>query len=221
MTKPLQPASSANAAQADNLIGMFPTPLLHAKGVLPPDLVAALIRQFEETATGPNVRTALLAHTPVAAPRAHQNFTEVLRLVTPKMRQFGTALLGEDLAWGIKEIWINKMETGGSQKIHNHANSFISGILYLTPTDPSAATIFHKPSSPTGFQMANENKNCQMGPFNATVFQAPPVAPGDLILFPSYIMHEVPPNQGPTRLTAAFNALPERIDSWGYAIRFK
>ena len=206
---------------ADNVIGMFPTPLMHAKGAIPPDLVAALIQQFEDTATGPNVRTTLLQHTPVAAPRSHENFKQVLRHVTPKMRAFGTALMGEDMAWGIKEIWINKMETGGSQKLHNHANAFISGIVYLTETDPSASTIFHKATSPTSFVMANENKNCQMGPYNATVFQAPPVQPGDLILFPSYIMHEVPPNQGKTRLTAAFNALPEQIDSWGYAIRFK
>ena len=205
----------------DNLLGIFPTPLMHCKSVISPELIASMIAQFEDAQPTANVRTSLLRHTPVSAPRQHPNYREVLKLVTPKMKAFGMELLGEELGWGIKEIWINRMEPGGAQKLHNHANSFISGVIYLTETDPGSATVFHKATSPTSFQMTNENKRTKMGPFNATVFRAPPVTPGDLILFPSYIMHEVPPNQGAPRMTAAFNALPEQIDSWGYSIKFK
>jgi ectoine hydroxylase-related dioxygenase (phytanoyl-CoA dioxygenase family) len=47
-----------------------------------------------------------------------------------------------------------------------------------------------------------------------------PPEPGDVILFPSYLMHAVPPNPGERRVTMAFNAIPSRLDSWGYAVSF-
>jgi hypothetical protein len=33
-------------------------------------------------------------------------------------------------------------------------------------------------------------------------------------------MHAVPPNRGERRITLAFNAIPLRLDSWGYVVRF-
>jgi hypothetical protein len=33
-------------------------------------------------------------------------------------------------------------------------------------------------------------------------------------------MHAVPPNPGARRITLAFNAIPTRLDSWGYVIAF-
>jgi hypothetical protein len=33
-------------------------------------------------------------------------------------------------------------------------------------------------------------------------------------------MHAVPPNPGERRITMAFNAIPSRLESWGYAITF-
>jgi hypothetical protein len=46
------------------------------------------------------------------------------------------------------------------------------------------------------------------------------LAPGDLVLFPSYLLHAVPPNQGERRITLSFNAIPGALDSWGYGIKF-
>ncbi|MGF1447137.1 MAG: putative 2OG-Fe(II) oxygenase [Pikeienuella sp.] len=205
----------------DDIIGIFPTPIMISRRALSEALVAALIRQFDETATGPNVRTALLSHTPMENPRAHENFVAVVREVAPKVTEYGEALLGERINWGTKEIWINRMEQGGAQKMHNHANSFISGVIYLTGVHASAATVFHRHTSHTTFLMQNENKRCKIGPYNSPIFRMPEVEPGDMVLFPSYMMHEVPPNQGEPRMTAAFNALPERLDSWGYMVQFR
>jgi ectoine hydroxylase-related dioxygenase (phytanoyl-CoA dioxygenase family) len=44
--------------------------------------------------------------------------------------------------------------------------------------------------------------------------------PGDVVLFPSYLMHAVPTNPGGRRITMAFNAIPTHLDSWGYRISF-
>jgi hypothetical protein len=48
----------------------------------------------------------------------------------------------------------------------------------------------------------------------------PKAEPGDVVLYPSYLLHEVPPNQGERRMTLALNAIPDRLDSWGYRISF-
>lgn len=203
------------------IVGIFPTPVMICRGVIEPELVSALIRQFDESETGANVRTTLLSHTPMTNPRAHENYMAVLGRVAPKLREYGEAMLGEELDWGVKEIWLNRMESGGAQKMHNHANSFISGVVYLTEVDASASTVFHKNLNHSTFVMQNENKRCKIGPYNAPIFRMPAARPGDMILFPSYMMHEVPPNQGQTRMTAAFNALPAKLDSWGYLVNFR
>ena len=49
---------------------------------------------------------------------------------------------------------------------------------------------------------------------------SPAPNPGDLILFPSYLMHAVPPNAGGRRISLAFNAIPTRLESWGYTLSF-
>ena len=59
-----------------------------------------------------------------------------------------------------------------------------------------------------------------MGPFNAGKYVLPEADPGDLVLFPSYLYHEVPKNQGEQRITVAFNAIPDSLDCWGYRISF-
>ena len=58
------------------------------------------------------------------------------------------------------------------------------------------------------------------GPYNAEKWVSPSPAPGDLILFPSYLMHAVPPNAGGRRISLAFNAIPTRLESWGYTLSF-
>ena len=58
------------------------------------------------------------------------------------------------------------------------------------------------------------------GPYNAEKWISMPPEPGDAVFLPSYLMHAVPPNPGPRRITLAFNAIPASLDSWGYKISF-
>lgn len=203
------------------VVPLFPTPLMICRKAVPATMIDAMIRHYDDSEKTSNVRTTLLSHTPMTPPGVSRTYMAVLGQVAPLITEFGELILGERLNWGVKEIWINRMETGGAQKLHNHANSFISGIIYLTESHDGSLTTFHRPAQTNSFVLANENKNTRMTPFNASVFRAPKVSPGDMILFPSYILHEVAPNQGAQRMTAAFNALPERVDSWGYVVRFK
>jgi len=129
-------------------------------------------------------------------------------------------MFGERIGWALKEMWVNVLAPGGHQAMHNHANSFISGVVYLTPTHPGSQTVFMKSPGGHDFAFRNDHARVTPGPFSADKWISPAPSPGDLVLFPSYLMHAVPPNRGERRITLSFNAIPARLDSWGYTIGF-
>jgi uncharacterized protein (TIGR02466 family) len=145
---------------------------------------------------------------------------DVAGAVTPHIAEIGALLFGQTLGWSIKEMWVNVLGTGGRQAMHNHANSFVSGVVYLTPTHPDSRTVFMKAPGGSDFAFRNDHAGSVTGPYNADKWISPQPEPGDLVLFPSYLMHAVPPNAGEQRITLAFNAIPTRLDSWGYTLSF-
>lgn len=204
----------------DEIIGLFPIPVMRSSAVLPRPLVAALIDHFVARATRDNNTSPRLTHTEMLKPGDSPLFVEAAGLLTPRLVEFGMHLFGERMGWSLKEMWVNVLETGGHQAMHNHANSFISGVVYLTPTHPSAQTVFMKAPGGTDFSFKNDHERTTPGPYNADKWISPAPQPGDIILFPSYVMHAIPPNQGERRISLAFNAIPARLDSWGYVVRF-
>jgi uncharacterized protein (TIGR02466 family) len=204
----------------DEVFGIFPTPVMRAPGTLPPALVNALVDHFITQADRENNSSANLSHTAMLRPTDSPLFAKAAALITPKLVEFGFHMLGERLGWSLKEMWVNFLDKGGRQAMHNHANSFISGVVYLTPTHPSSQTVFMKSPGGTEFMFRNDHKGVTPGEFSADKWVSPAPAPGDLLLFPSYVMHAVPPNQGERRITLAVNAIPTHLNSWGYVIRF-
>ena len=204
----------------DEVIGLFPIPFMRAPGTLPRALVQGLVDHFSASARRDNNSSANLSHTEMLKPGDSPLLVEAAALITPKLAEFGALLFGERLGWALKEMWVNVLDTGGRQAMHNHANSFASGVVYLTPTHPAAQTVFMKSPGGTDFVFKNDHAGMTPGPFNADKWVSPAPEPGDLVLFPSYLMHAVPPNLGARRITLSFNAIPARLDSWGYAIQF-
>lgn len=204
----------------DEIIPLFPIPFMRAPGVLGHTLVAALIAHFSSQATRNNNSSVGLTHTRMLEPGDSPLFVQTAALLTPKLVEFGAQLFGERLGWSLKEMWVNVLDTGGHQAMHNHANSFISGVVYLTATHPSARTVFMKSPGGTDFLFRNDHAGMTPSQFSADKWISPAPEPGDIALFPSYLMHAVPPNQGERRITLAFNAIPTRLDSWGYSTRF-
>ena len=204
----------------DEIIGLFPTPFMRAPATLPPALVAGLVEHFLAQATRDNNSSSNLAHTAMLQPSDSPLLVEAAKFITPKLTEFGTQLFGERMGWSLKEMWVNVLDEGGHQAMHNHANSFISGIVYLTPTHPESNTVFMKSPGGTDFLFRNDHKNMTPSEFNADKWISPTPQPGDLVLFPSYLMHAVPHNRGERRITLALNAIPVRLDSWGYVIHF-
>ncbi len=204
----------------DEVIGLFPVPFMRAPAMLPRTLVAGLVDHFVAMAVQDNNTSPRLSHTATLRPGDSPLLVEAAALITPKLTDFGALLFGERMGWSVKEMWVNVLENGGHQAMHNHANSFVSGVVYLTPTHASARTVFMKSPGGTDFSFRNEHARVTQGPFNADKWISPAPEPGDLVLFPSYLMHAVPPNAGERRITLAFNAIPAQIESWGYTIRF-
>lgn len=202
------------------VIGLFPTPVMRVEKFLSSELISSFTSQIKQSQMTTNFKSDKLAHTPIADPKSDPMFRQIAKLVAPKLAEFGQHLFGEPLAWTIKEIWVNLLEPGGRQAVHTHANSFISGTLYLTRSHPSANIVFHKSLGGSDFIFSNHNKNAKIGPYNGSKWMMPALSAGDLVLFPSYLLHEVPLNQGEQRISVAFNAIPERLDNFGYAVRF-
>jgi hypothetical protein len=208
------------AGAPSEVVGLFPTPVLRAPSVLAPWLVRGLVQHFSDRADRANNASSQLSHTAMLRPSDSPLLVEAAANITPRLAEFGGLLFGEALGWSIKEMWVNLLETGGHQAMHNHANSFISGVVYLTPSHPDSRTVFMKTPGGTDFSFKNDHVGVVTGPYNAEKWISPAPEPGDLTLFPSYLMHAVPPNSGPLRITLAFNAIPTRLDSWGYAVAF-
>lgn len=202
------------------IIGLFPTPFMRVPGALARELVAGLVERFSAEAAQANNASANLVHTAMLRPGDSPLLIQTAAFITPLLTEFGAVLFGERLGWSLKEMWVNIMDTGGRQAMHNHANSFISGVVYLTPTHPDARTVFMKAPGGTEFSFKNDHAGVRTGAYNADKWVSMAPEPGDIVLFPSYLMHAVPPNPGERRITLSFNAIPTSLDSWGYKISF-
>ena len=209
-----------DTAVEDQIELLFPIPLMRSPNVLGPELRDAAIAAIRADKVETNLRSDQLFHTTVSNPLHSNLFQEIATVAVPKLVDFGYMLFGERLNWTVKEMWTNLLEPGGSQTMHSHANSFISGIYYLTPSHPGSRTVFIRPPGGSEFSFRHHTRQAAMGPFNAGKYMLPAAEPGDLVLFPSYLYHEVPKNQGDQRITIAFNAIPDRLDCWGYEIKF-
>lgn len=199
---------------------LFPTPFMRVRGLLNGAQVAALARELSHSRMEANAKSEGLSHTAVVSADDSEPYRELGAAIQPRLVDFGQLLFGEKLSWTIKEMWMSCLSHGGQQALHSHANSFISGIVYLSESHRSARTIFYRGLGGRDFAFSNDHPGSQPGPFNSVKWAVPEIAPGDMVLFPSYLLHEVPKNEGQERITLAFNAIPERLRSWGYEIRF-
>jgi uncharacterized protein (TIGR02466 family) len=199
------------------VIGLFPTPFMKVDGFLTTELQNA----FRERAAGlpreANSATDLLSHSRSIDPAQDPVCAALVTAVTPHLTRFGSLLFAEELAWSVKEIWLNVLERGGSQFMHSHANSFVSGVVYVNAPHASARTMFRRNAGGNEFVFRND---LPAGHFSSDTWVVPEIAAGDLVLYPSYLLHGVPPNEGDQRITVAFNAIPDRLESLGYRIRF-
>ena len=103
----------------------------------------------------------------------------------------------------LDSIWINILKPGGVHTSHIHPHSAISGTYYVSVPKNSSALKFEDPR--LGFMMAAPPKK-EKAPREAQSFVYLDPAPGTVVLFESWLRHEVPPNQArEDRISISFN----------------
>ncbi len=120
------------------------------------------------------------------------------------------AAFAEDLAFDLGEgrlvledIWINILPEGGSHSGHIHPHSVISGTTYVAMPEGASAIRFEDPRS--GLLMAAPPRRADAAPDLRTFAYVKP-AVGDVLLWESWLRHEVPLNTSEEdRISVSFN----------------
>ena len=102
----------------------------------------------------------------------------------------------------INNFWFNINKSGNYNKLHNHRKSLVSGVFYIqTPKDCGDISFERHDDSQYYLPEDLENRNFLTG--SAVNFKA---ESGVLLLFPSWLLHQVEPSQSQTpRISMSFN----------------
>jgi len=100
----------------------------------------------------------------------------------------------------ITQSWLNYTEPGQFHHRHEHSNSYVSGVFYVSADKEVDRIRFYK-TAHEEIQLAVSKYNL----FNSTTWQYP-VQTGDVLLFPPYLTHGVEKKKGTNlRITLSFN----------------
>lgn len=115
--------------------------------------------------------------------------------------QLGFELSGEKLV--LDSLWINILEPGGAHSGHIHPHSAISGTVYVDIPDGASAIRFEDPRLP--MMMAAPTRRADAPEDLRTFVSISPQA-GTLLMWESWLRHEVPANQADAeRISVSFN----------------
>jgi len=117
-----------------------------------------------------------------------------------------------ELTLTVTQSWVNWTKTDEYHHAHRHPNSFISGVVYINATEEDSIK-FTNPQQSV-FDIPPKEFNM----FNSLTWELP-VKTGDIIIFPSTLIHEVAIKKGSKdeRVSLAFNVYPNGIigDNYG------
>jgi uncharacterized protein (TIGR02466 family) len=103
----------------------------------------------------------------------------------------------------LDSLWVNVLKPGGGHSGHIHPHSIISGTLYLEVPDGAGAIRFEDPRLPMLMHAPPRRSDA---PREATTFVAVAPVPGMLLLWESWLRHEVLPSVAKAdRLSVSFN----------------
>ena len=107
----------------------------------------------------------------------------------------------------IGNLWININEYKDYNRRHHHPESIISGVFYVKVPDKSSVLRFFHPSSDFMVRDWNVDFKCNM--YTSSIWEIFPEE-GKLLLFPSWLEHEVDQNLSQEkRISISFNLVGE------------
>ena len=144
-----------------------------------------------------------------------EQFQDLRTLVMEEISIFTHYLLHMDsqkIQWRLQNSWAVRHNKGDWSQAHHHTNSVFSGVYYVKTNDTSGNLVFtrtHDTVSTTTFDFPYTNFN----ELNSKSFGITPQT-GEVVMFPSHLMHSVDPNRSDTvRYAVAFNFVP--TGTWG------
>lgn len=103
----------------------------------------------------------------------------------------------------LDSLWVNVLPEGGAHASHIHPHSVISGTLYVAMPKGAAALKLEDPRS--GRMMAHPPRK-SAAPRELQTFVSVATGPGDVLLWESFVRHEVPMNRSAEeRISVSFN----------------
>ncbi|CRL10791.1 TIGR02466 family protein [Phaeobacter italicus] len=103
----------------------------------------------------------------------------------------------------LEDLWINILPEGGTHASHIHPHSVISGTTYVSMPDGTSALKLEDPRHAMMMAHPPRTKDCRQE-LKTFVYQSPAV--GDVLLWESFIRHEVPLNMAEDeRVSVSFN----------------
>ncbi len=132
-------------------------------------------------------------------------FAEVVKCLDAHVAAFAEKLAFDlgDRALVLEDLWINILPEGGTHSSHIHPHSVISGTTYVAMPEGTSALKLEDPrlpmmmAAPTRLKGADED----LKPF---IYVKPAV--GDVLLWESWLRHEVPMNMSEDdRISVSFN----------------
>lgn len=121
-----------------------------------------------------------------------------MKFMGPNLERFSSAIKS-NFRCDINNMWMNSYKIGYHQEVHDHILSDFSGVFFLNSGHDFAKFYFYD----RNYCNASANVNRLLG--MSSKFHVD-VSEGDLIIFPSHILHGVTPhNSDVVRKTMSFN----------------
>lgn len=209
MTKKTKTNKFIETFQPTGRLELFPTLTYHGK--FDSSLIEPLVDYIEKTRSND---LQLRSHVPQYDPRVYvtsdelhkdRNFKDLTQALNEVM-----TMVAQDQSLSFKNVycagmWANISNNTYAHPEHNHPNSWMSGILYLKSPKGSAPTLFSDPRTQRQIIQYDTTEDTIE---NGYQYVNPPVE-GDIVLFPSWVKHSVPPSlemaDDDERITLAFN----------------
>lgn len=149
----------------------------------------------------------------------HQDFRSLKHQIKKHIDRFVYEVIGVEKKqqWEITTSWINKNPPKeGNHFIHYHANSLISGVIYLEVDENTGAICFHKDkfyNNLWGETLCIDFD--QLTEYNTKKIGILP-RQNEILMFPSFLSHSVLNNEADIdRYSLAFNVFPRGIIGQG------
>ena len=123
---------------------------------------------------------------------------------TEEVNNFWKEITSENKFLKLKTSWKNETEKYSFVTPHSHGNCLLSCVFYIKVDDNSGDILFHDPRGGVYFAQHAEVDMNGYSQDNRKYFRLKPKT-GDLVIFPSYVIHSVEPNMSDNRICLAMN----------------